>query len=94
MIKFGTAFEGWSRLHTRTIYESRPPWPARFRRASTNAPIGTMDPHTYCKDLVRKHDYDSFLTSYFYPREAQSGFFAIKAFSVSNPCLKELGSHL
>ena len=82
-MNLGTVFEG-SRLHTRAIYKFQSPWSARFRRASTN-PIGTMDPHVYCKDLVRKYDYDSFLTSYFYPQEAQSGFFAIKAFSVSIP---------
>ena len=82
-MNFGTAFEGWSRLHSRAVYKFQSPLLARFRRASTNAPIGTMDPHVYCRDFVRKYDYDSFLTSYFYPQEAQSGFFAIKAFSVS-----------
>ena len=85
-MKFGTAFEGWSRVHIRAVY--------KIRRVSTNAFIGITDPHAYCKDLVRKYDYDSFLTSYFYPREAQSGFFAIKAFSVSSPSLKVLASHL
>ena len=44
---------------------------------------GTADPAGYCKDLVRKHDYESFLTSPFYPREMQSGYFALKAFYVS-----------
>ena len=82
-MNFGTAFEGWSRLHSRAVYKFQSPLSARFRKASTNAPIGTMDPHVYCKDFVRKYDYDSFLTSYFYPREAQNGFFAIKALSVS-----------
>ncbi|KAF8158159.1 isoprenoid synthase domain-containing protein [Crassisporium funariophilum] len=48
----------------------------------TDASAGTSDPHAYCRQFVRKHDYDSFLTSYFYPREVQSGYFAIKAFSV------------
>jgi NADH dehydrogenase [ubiquinone] 1 alpha subcomplex assembly factor 6 len=80
-MNFGTACKG---LHTRAIFKFQSPWSVRLRRASTNS-VGTMDPHAYCKDLVRKHDYDSFLTSYFYPREAQSGFFAIKAFSVSTP---------
>jgi NADH dehydrogenase [ubiquinone] 1 alpha subcomplex assembly factor 6 len=83
-MNFGTAFEGWSRLHNRAIYKFQSPWSVRFRRASTN-PVGMTDPHLYCKDLVRKYDYDSFLTSYFYPQEAQGGFFAIKAFSVSTP---------
>ena len=81
-MNFRPAFEGWSRLHSRAICKFQSPWLAISRRASTNAPTGMMDPHAYCKDFVRKYDYDSFLTSYFYPREAQSGFFAIKAFSV------------
>ena len=93
-MNFGSTFEGLSRAHTRAIYNFQSPWPARFRRASTNAPIGTTDPHAYCKDLVRKYDYDSFLISHFYPRETQSGFFAIKAFSVSGPSLTALGRHL
>jgi hypothetical protein len=44
--------------------------------------VGTADPTGYCKDLVRKHDYESFLMSQFYPKELQSGYFALKAFSV------------
>lgn len=54
------------------------------RGLATGAPItaGPSNPHTYCRDLVRKHDHESFLTSYFYPRHLQAGFFAIKAFSV------------
>ena len=35
-----------------------------------------------CKNLVRKRDYESFLTSKFYPTNAQDGFFALKAFYV------------
>ncbi|KAF8967161.1 isoprenoid synthase domain-containing protein [Flammula alnicola] len=57
----------------------------RRRGLSTNAAPGPApgpsDPHAYCRDFVRKHDYDSFLNSYFYPRYAQNGYFAIKAFS-------------
>ena len=43
---------------------------------------GTTDPTLYCRALVQKHDYDSFLTSYFYPRRLQPGYFAIRAFNV------------
>ena len=35
-----------------------------------------------CKSLVLKRDYESFLTSKFYPTAAQDGFFALKAFYV------------
>jgi NADH dehydrogenase [ubiquinone] 1 alpha subcomplex assembly factor 6 len=44
---------------------------------------GSADPSVYCKDLVRKYDYESFLTSQFYPKEMQGGYFALKAFYVS-----------
>ena len=35
-----------------------------------------------CRNLVFKRDYESFLTSKFYPRDTQDGFFALKAFYV------------
>ena len=41
-----------------------------------------MDHTSYCKDFVRQHDYASYLISQFYPKDAQSGYFALKAFSV------------
>ena len=44
---------------------------------------GAADPASYCKDLVQKYDYESFLTAPFYPREMQKGYFALKAFYVS-----------
>lgn len=50
--------------------------------SATAAAAGPSDPHAYCRDYVQKHDYDSYLNSYFYPRYAQNGYFAIKAFSV------------
>ncbi|KAF9483533.1 hypothetical protein BDN70DRAFT_827573 [Pholiota conissans] len=52
------------------------------RGLSTNVAFGLSDPHAYCKYFVQKHDYDSYLNSYFYPRALQRGYFAIKAFSV------------
>ncbi len=45
---------------------------------------GPNDAHVYCRELVRKHDYESFLISYFYPSYARRGYFAVKAFSVGN----------
>jgi NADH dehydrogenase [ubiquinone] 1 alpha subcomplex assembly factor 6 len=44
---------------------------------------GSEDPTGYCKEFVRKHDYESFLISPFYPKEMQPGYFALKAFYVS-----------
>ncbi|KAJ6477447.1 Squalene/phytoene synthase [Mycena vitilis] len=50
------------------------------RRYSTVPEVPT-DPALYCRDLVRKHDYESFLISKFWPAGLQDGYFAIKAFS-------------
>jgi hypothetical protein len=43
---------------------------------------GIEDPTSYCDQLVRKHDYDSYLTSPFFPGDSRKGFLALKAFSV------------
>lgn len=40
------------------------------------------DPASYCKEHVRKHDYESFLTGQFYPRDIQAVYFALRAFYV------------
>lgn len=40
------------------------------------------DPAGYCRDLVRRQDYESYLVSQFYPKHLQGGYFALKAFSV------------
>ena len=45
---------------------------------------GLQDPESYCKDLVRKRDYEWFLVAHFYPKELQGAFFALRAFYVSN----------
>ncbi|KAJ7109732.1 isoprenoid synthase domain-containing protein [Mycena crocata] len=58
---------------------SRRCW-AQARRYST-MPEAPTDPATYCRDLVRKHDYESFLISKFWPQPLQDGYFAVKAFS-------------
>ena len=42
----------------------------------------TVDSSAYCRDLVRKHDYEGFLVSQFYPNEVKDSYFAVKAFSV------------
>ena len=38
------------------------------------------DAAAHCKDFVRKHDYESYLQSVFYPPHLQAGYFALKAF--------------
>lgn len=44
-------------------------------------------PAAYCRDLVRSRDYESFLTSHFYPKHLQDGYFALKAFYVHTSTL-------
>ena len=68
-----------SRRHLRI-----PTHPTRSATIVSNPdPANSSDPLGYCKDFVRKYDYESFLTSQFYPKESQGGYFALKAFYVS-----------
>lgn len=61
-----------------------------LKRGMTNdSTIGLANPAAYCREFVRKHDYESFLVSHFYPKAAQDGFFAIKAFSVCFPLARD-----
>lgn len=57
---------------------------ARNFSASTKvrSEAGTSNPTEYCKGLVRKHDYEGYLVSQFYPRQYQSAFYALRAFYV------------
>jgi NADH dehydrogenase [ubiquinone] 1 alpha subcomplex assembly factor 6 len=50
---------------------------------SNHDTTGSADPSEYCKVFIRRHDYESFLISQFYPKEMQNGYFALKAFYVS-----------
>ncbi|KAJ7863118.1 isoprenoid synthase domain-containing protein [Mycena olivaceomarginata] len=53
---------------------------SRAKKYSTS--VEPQDPAAYCRELVRKHDYESFLISKFWRTgEQQDGYFAIKAFS-------------
>ncbi|EIN12633.1 hypothetical protein PUNSTDRAFT_97434 [Punctularia strigosozonata HHB-11173 SS5] len=54
---------------------------------------GIDDPASYCEEYVRKHDYEGYLTSPFYPGEAQKGFLALKAFSVELANVQEAVSN-
>ena len=55
---------------------------SRRQLATGIAEGGTQDPSTYCSDLVRKRDYESFLISHFWPRELREHFIALRAFYV------------
>ena len=45
-------------------------------------PAASTSASETCQNLVLKRDYESFLTSKFYPNDAKDGFFALKAFYV------------
>lgn len=61
--------------HSRTLTGPVPTHPPLDLEASRSA-------SETCQSLVLKRDYESFLTSKFYPRNVQDGFFALKAFYV------------
>ncbi|KAG8907608.1 hypothetical protein FRB99_003303 [Tulasnella sp. 403] len=73
------------------VQNARLPTPNRTPRShyATQASGGLDDPTTYCRNLVRKHDYDSLLCSYFYPRRTQPAYFALKAFNVELAMVRE-----
>ncbi|THH30655.1 hypothetical protein EUX98_g3536 [Antrodiella citrinella] len=50
---------------------------------------GLNDPNGYCKDLVRKRDYEAFLTSQFYPRQLQNAYYALRAFHIEVAIVQE-----
>lgn len=64
---------------------ARSPGGARTLSSSPTAQeAGVADPVGYCKEYVRKRDYESYLIASFYPRHLQGAFFALRAFYVSN----------
>ncbi|KZT25396.1 hypothetical protein NEOLEDRAFT_359523 [Neolentinus lepideus HHB14362 ss-1] len=64
-------------------------WSRRSLTTASPSLGGVGDPGAYCKDLVRKHDYESFLMSPFYPEYLRGGYFALKAFYVELAMLQE-----
>ncbi|OSD07220.1 hypothetical protein PYCCODRAFT_1402661 [Trametes coccinea BRFM310] len=70
-------------------YASRPAVGPRVRcrtvataDATGHPEAGIADPEAYCRDLVRKRDYESYLIGSCYPRRLQGAFFALRAFYV------------
>ncbi|KAG2155837.1 isoprenoid synthase domain-containing protein [Suillus bovinus] len=62
------------RLHTGSVLHSE---------------AGTSNPTEYCKDLVRKHDYEGYLTSQLYPKRFQGGYSALRAFYIELATMRE-----
>ncbi|KAG1829803.1 isoprenoid synthase domain-containing protein [Suillus variegatus] len=50
---------------------------------------GISNPADYCKDLVRKHDYEGYLTSQLYPKRFQGGYLALRAFYIELATVRE-----
>ncbi|KAG2151391.1 isoprenoid synthase domain-containing protein [Suillus clintonianus] len=55
----------------------------------SRAEAGISNPAEYCKDLVRKHDYEGYLTSQLYPKRFQGGYFALRAFYIELATVRE-----
>ncbi|OJA08777.1 hypothetical protein AZE42_01299 [Rhizopogon vesiculosus] len=52
----------------------------RFHAGSdSRSGAGISNPAEYCRDFVRKHDYEGYLTSQLYPQRFQGGYFALRA---------------
>ena len=51
--------------------------------APSEAGLAVVNPAIYCRDYVRKRDYQSYLIGGFYPWHLQGAFFALRAFYVS-----------
>ena len=67
------------------LVASRISTPRHIRATSTSVPpsqIGVDEHHVFCRDFVRKHDYEAYLVSHLYPADKRKGYFAIKAFYV------------
>ncbi|KAG1785965.1 isoprenoid synthase domain-containing protein [Suillus plorans] len=64
-----------------------------FRRLHTSSALrsetGSFNPAEYCKDLVRKHDYEGYLTSQLYPKRFQGGYLALRAFYIELATVRE-----
>ncbi|KAI0699093.1 Squalene/phytoene synthase-domain-containing protein [Cytidiella melzeri] len=50
---------------------------------------GTQESYAYCRDFVRKRDYEAFLTCHCYPTQFQDAFFALRAFHIELASIQE-----
>ncbi|KAG9036994.1 hypothetical protein FRB95_007289 [Tulasnella sp. JGI-2019a] len=66
--------------------------PLLYLRKAHSTTGASQDPFTFCRNQVRKHDYDSFLLHYFYPRRTHDAYFALKAFNVELAMVRDVVS--
>lgn len=64
---------------------------ATYTSSDSESNSTIADPAGYCRDLVRRQDYESYLVSQFYPKHLQGGYFALKAFSVRRVAFVSFG---
>lgn len=60
-----------------------------LRCLSTAASSKVAQADTYCVDLVKKHDFDSFLCGLLVPKASRAAYFAVKAFNVEIALVKD-----
>ncbi|KAI8969643.1 isoprenoid synthase domain-containing protein [Trametes punicea] len=73
----------WRKLpRAQCLPSKRAPLSRAMATDSRSPEAGLADPDAYCKDMVRKRDYESYLIGSFYPRRLQGAFFALRAFYV------------
>ncbi|KAF8133651.1 isoprenoid synthase domain-containing protein [Boletus edulis] len=80
--RVGVSVRPWQRNHATALRSFSAS--ARIRSEA-----GTSNPIEYCKDLVRKHDYEGYLVSRFYPRRYQSAYYALRAFYIELSMIQE-----
>ncbi|GJJ15656.1 hypothetical protein Clacol_009934 [Clathrus columnatus] len=68
------------KLHPRIVSKSICTTSVRFATLISSG--GIQHPIDYCKSLVNTRDHESHLISYFWPKNEQPGFFALKAFFI------------
>ncbi|KAL1921258.1 uncharacterized protein VTP21DRAFT_10974 [Calcarisporiella thermophila] len=75
------ALSQWHRLH----FSFHP----RSFSTTLNDAAKLRAAQTYCKDLVRKHDYENYLVSLFYPGSLRSAQLALRAFNIELASVRE-----
>ncbi|KAI9593784.1 isoprenoid synthase domain-containing protein [Syncephalis fuscata] len=54
--------------------------------------VSPQDALSYCRDLVRKHDYDHYLAGLLYPRQVRDGYWALRALFIELSSIRDVVS--
>jgi len=73
--------------HTSIVRDSKRCMLPRY--LSTDGKSITTDTSAYCIDLVKKHDYESYLIGLLFPKQHRAAYFAIKAFNVEVATIRD-----